>query len=59
MAEMIKRYRIILDNLKAGDCSGDQGVDGRIILNWIFKERCMKIWTESNLLGVESSGGFF
>jgi hypothetical protein len=56
---MINRYSIILGNLKGGDCWGDQGVDGRIILNRIFKERDMKVRTEFDLLWVGSSDGFF
>jgi hypothetical protein len=35
MGQMINAYKIIAQNLKGRDHSEDQGVDGRIILEWI------------------------
>ena len=31
-------YRVLVGNLREGDHLGDPGVDGRIILRWIFRK---------------------
>jgi hypothetical protein len=39
MGFVINAYEILVGkNLKGRDYFGDQGVDGKIILTWIFKE---------------------
>jgi hypothetical protein len=38
MGEMRGLYRVLLGKLKGRDHLGDSGVDGRIILRWIFKK---------------------
>jgi hypothetical protein len=31
-------YRVLVGNLREGDHWGDSGIDGRIILRWIFRK---------------------
>jgi hypothetical protein len=44
-------------NLRERDRLGDPGVDGRIILRWIFRKRDMGGWTGSNWLRIGTGGG--
>ena len=36
---------------------GDPGVDGRIILRWMFRKRHVEVWTESSWLRIRTGGG--
>jgi hypothetical protein len=36
---------------------GDQGVDGRIILRWIFRKWDVEVWTGLSWLRIETGGG--
>jgi hypothetical protein len=36
---------------------GDPGVDGRIILRWIFRKWDVRVWTGSNWLRIGTDGG--
>jgi len=44
-------------NLRERDHLGDPGVDGRIILRWIFTKRDMGVWTGSRWLRIGTVGG--
>ena len=45
-------------NLKEIDHLGDPGVDGRIILNWIFRKWDVGVWNGSSWLRVGAGGGY-
>jgi hypothetical protein len=38
-------YSVLVKNLREGDHWGDQGVDVRIILGWIFGKCNVGVWT--------------
>jgi hypothetical protein len=37
-------YRDLVGNLREGEHWGDPGVDGRIILGWIFRKWDVGVW---------------
>jgi hypothetical protein len=43
--------------LRERDHWGDPGVDGRIILRWIFRKWDVGVWTGLSWLGIETGGG--
>ena len=45
MGERIGYTRFWWGNLKERDHLGDSGVDGRIILRWIFRKLDVGVWT--------------
>jgi hypothetical protein len=44
-------------NLKERDYGRDSGVDGRIILGWIFRKWDVEVWTGLGWLRIETVGG--
>jgi len=36
---------------------GDPGVDGKVILRWIFRKWDVGVWTESSWLSIGTGGG--
>jgi hypothetical protein len=43
-------------NLKKRDHLEDQGVEGRIILRWIFRKGDVGVWTGSSWLRIQTVG---
>jgi hypothetical protein len=50
-------YRVWLGNLSERDHWGDPGVDGSIILGWIFRKWDVGVWTGLGWLRKKTVGG--
>jgi hypothetical protein len=50
-------YRVLVGKPGERDHWRDLGVDGRIILRWIFRKWHVNIWTESSWLRIGTGGG--
>jgi len=48
---------IHLGNLRVRDHWGYPGIDGRIILRWIFKKWDVEVWTGLSWLRIGTGGG--
>ena len=59
MGEKRGSYRVLVGNLRERDHLEDSGVDGMIILKWIFRKWNVRAWTGSNWLRIGKDGGHF
>jgi len=50
-------YRVLVGNLRERIHLGYPGLDGRIILRWIFRNWDVGLWTESSWLRIGTGGG--
>jgi hypothetical protein len=50
-------YRVLVGNLREKDHLKDPGVDGRLMLNWIFEKWDKETWTGSIWLRIGTGGG--
>jgi len=57
MGERRGVYRFLVENLREIDHLGDQGLDGRIILIWIFRKWNVGVWIGSSWLMIGTGGG--
>jgi hypothetical protein len=50
-------YRVLVRNLRKRNHLGEPGLDGRIILKWIFRKWEVGVWTGSSWLRIGIAGG--
>jgi hypothetical protein len=50
-------HRVLVGKPEGKNHWGDQGVDGRIILRWIFRTCGVRVWTGLSWLRIETGGG--
>ena len=56
MEEMRGVYRVLVGKLEGKRPLGDPGVDGRIILRWIFRKWDVGEWAGSSWLRIGTGG---
>jgi hypothetical protein len=57
MGERRGVYGVLVGKLEGKDHLGDTGVDGRILLRWIFGKWDVVVWTGSGWLRIGTGGG--
>ena len=50
-------YRVLVGNLRERDHLGDPGIDGWIIMRWIFSKLDVVVWTGSSWLRTGTKAG--
>jgi hypothetical protein len=50
-------YEFWWKNVREGDHWGDPGVEGRILLRWMFRKWDVGVWTGLSWLRIETVGG--
>jgi len=50
-------YRVLVGKPEERDCLEEPGIDGKIILRWIFRKWDVGIWTGSSWLRIGTCGG--
>jgi len=49
--------RVVVGKPEGRDHLEDPGVDGRIILRWLFRKRAVGAWNGSSWFGIGTGGG--
>ena len=57
MGERRGVYRVLVGKPEGKSHLGDPGVEGRIILRWIFRKCYVRVWTGSSWLRIGTGGG--
>jgi hypothetical protein len=57
VARVGERRVVLVGKPEKREHLGDPGVDGRIILRWIFRKWNMAVWTGSSWLRIGTGGG--